>query len=123
MMGAMMGSGDMPGDGGGGFGGGGFGGGGFGGGGYGATEMESSGSMMPGDAAYGGYGMGQNSQNMLTDVNANDKPIEVLGVVYIYNPVDVRKLRLEEAAEAAVEAGPTAEPPAAGDTTAPTAGD
>jgi hypothetical protein len=62
---------------------------------------------MPGDdgsGGYGGYGGGY-GQNAMPDMTAHDKPVELFGVVYIYNPVDVRKLRLQD--DTATPAAPT----------------
>lgn len=73
--------------GGGGFGGGGFGGDGFGGGGFGGAGMEGS------DEEYGGMGGGSIAS---TSVKSNyDLPVELYGVIYIYNPVAEKKLGIE----------------------------
>jgi hypothetical protein len=69
--------------------------------------------MMPGDEASGGmsmgYGtMGGTQNTLMPDMTAHDKPVEIFGVVYIYNPVDTKKLRLEEAAQASASVEVTA---------------
>jgi hypothetical protein len=56
-----------------------------------------------------GYGsMGGTQNTLMPDMTAHDKPVEIFGVVYIYNPVDTKRLRLEEAAQADASAESTA---------------
>jgi hypothetical protein len=79
----------------------------FGGGSFGGM----SGSMP------GGYSSGQPIDNA-AEIAGNDKQVEIFGVIYIYNPVDVRKLKLEEKASTpAPETTPAPSTPA--DTTTP----
>ena len=80
---------------------------GMGGMGMGAMGMGMSrGEDMGMSGSGGGFGssmMGAMSSGSYTaptdgsaDLAGNDKPVEIFGVVYLYNTVDVRKLKLEE---------------------------
>lgn len=82
---------------------------------------SESGSGMPG-GSFGGMGEAGGAGTGPSDVSPHDKQMEVYGVVYVYNPVDVKKLGIEKkevepetpppAATPAAPAAPAAAPPA-----------
>jgi len=74
----------------------------YGMGGYGQTpDMGGGGYASPYGSAGGmGYGMGgaQNIKDRTTvaSTSQNDVPVEIYGIIYIYNPVDEQKLGLDQ---------------------------
>jgi len=94
---------------------------GMGGGGYGSYGMEESGSGFGGGygmegmdmgGGYGGYG-GMGGMATSAMKSSYDLPVEIYGIVYIYNPVDKAKLGIEQVAEADGTNAAPAEPAAA----------
>jgi hypothetical protein len=81
------------------------------GGGYGGDygeEMGGYGEEMGGYGA-GGYGMAGGNMNSRTKVSSTSKhdvPVDIYGIIYIYNPVDKEKLGQEQAPALT---GPTAD--------------
>jgi len=116
---AMAGSSDMPGSGSGSFSS--FGGSSFGGSGSfgGSFGGPGSGSDMPSSGSFGGSfgaagapgGIRAGSQTGDSSIDPNQIPVELYGVVYIYNPVNNKQLGIEEPA-ASAQPGPVAGTPA-----------
>ena len=90
--------------------GGGFGGGGFGGGGFGEGEDEGADEGMMGMGE--SFGGGQSTADSMK--SSYDLPVELYGVIYIYNPVAEKKLGIE-LKEADPNATPAADEPVAVD--------
>lgn len=92
-------------------------------GGSGLPGMDAGGGMpggfgmggMEGGGMPGGMGGVMGGATGPSDVSPNDKPIEIYGVVYIYNPVDVKRLGIDikEAESEGTAAPADAAPPAA----------
>jgi hypothetical protein len=61
--------------------------------GFGGSSGMGMGGM--GDEDYGSYGNFGPGGAGGADRNQHEKPVEIIGVVYIYNPVDVKKLGIE----------------------------
>jgi hypothetical protein len=72
--------------------------------------------MAAGSGGEGGYsGYGTEPGSTTSDVSAHDKPVEIYGVVYLYNPVDLKKLGIEKKeADPSAPAIPAADAPAVG---------
>ena len=63
-----------------------------GGGGYGADAAFGGGGY-----GAGGYGAGNvRDRNQLSSTSKHDVPVEIYGIIYIYNPVDRKKLGLDQ---------------------------
>ena len=73
-------------------------------GGYGQSPDMGAGYSPPGygtEMGGSGYGMGGQAANIkdrttLASTSQNDVPVEIYGIIYIYNPVDEKKLGLDQ---------------------------
>lgn len=74
--------------------------GGGGDGGYGSGGMDGGmGGMGMGGMGMGGMGMGGGMGGMTSAKPAWEMPVEVYGVIYLYNPVSIKRLGLDKVTE------------------------
>ena len=69
------------------------------GGGYGGDEGGYGADAAFGGGGYGagGYGAGSlRERSQMSSTSKHDVPVEIYGIIYIYNPVDRRKLGLDQ---------------------------
>jgi hypothetical protein len=55
-----------------------------------------SGPMMGGDVGYGSMGGDMRERTQVSSTTSHDVPVEIYGIIYIYNPVDKERLGLQD---------------------------